>query len=154
MLTEISSAISSLKTASDIAKSLLALREAAQFNSQLADLLSAVVDARLQAVSIQEAHTVVASRVKELEQEIERLKSWEAEAKNYEALEVASGMFAYVAKDNNQPLQSAQKLCSNCFHQKIKSFLQQENEARPLLRSLSCHRCITKVVFRAYKDNS
>ena len=153
MLTEISAAFSSLKTATDIAKSLLALREAAQFNSQLADLLSAVVDARLQAVAIQEAHTTVTSRVKELEQEIESLKSWEAEAKNYETLEVARGVFAYVAKDNNQPFQSAQKLCSNCFHQQIKSFLQQANEDRPN-RSLSCHRCKSKVVFRGYKDDS
>lgn len=153
MYAEMTAAFSSLKTATDIAKSLLALREFAQFNSQLADLLSAVVDARLQAVSMQEAHTAVASRVKELEQELETLKNWEAEAKNYEPLEVSRGVFAYVSKSNAQPLQSAQKLCSNCFHQNIKSFLQQANEERPL-RSLSCHRCDAKIIIREYKDGS
>ena len=57
MLAEATAAFTSLKTATDIAKTLLALREAAQFNSQLADLLNAVVEARLQTVAIQESHT-------------------------------------------------------------------------------------------------
>ncbi len=153
MLAEATAAFTSLKTAADIAKTLLALREAAQFNSQLSDLLQAVVEARLQAVAIQESHTSVTSQVKELENEIERLKSWQAEAENYKVLEVASGLFAYVAKDNQQPLQSTQKLCSNCFHQSIKSFLQQASEARPM-RSLSCHKCKAKIIFRAYTDDS
>ena len=153
MLAEATAAFTSLKTATDIAKTLLSLREAAQFNSQLSDLLQAVVEARLQAVAIQESHAVVTARVKELENDIENLKSWHAEAENYKVLEVASGLFAYVAKDNQQSLQSTQKLCSNCFHQNIKSFLQQANEARPL-RSLSCHRCKSKVIFRAYADDS
>ena len=140
MLAEATAAFTSLKTATDIAKTLLALREAAQFNSQLADLLNAVVEARLQTVAIQESHTSISSRVKELEQELEHLKRWDAEAKNYEVLEVAHGVFAYVAKEQKQALQSAQKLCSNCFHQHIKSFLQQANDERRD-RSLSCHRC-------------
>jgi DNA-directed RNA polymerase subunit RPC12/RpoP len=153
MLAEATAAFTSLKTATDIAKTLLALREAAQFNSQINDLLQAVVEARLQAVAIQESHTSVSSRVKELENEIERMKSWQAEAENYKVLEVARGLFAYVAKDNQQPLQSTQKLCSNCFHQNIKAFLQQASEEQRM-RSLSCHRCKSKVVFRGYTDDS
>lgn len=153
MLAEATAAFTSLKTAADIAKTLLALRDAAQFNSQLADLLSAVVDARLQTVAIQESHTSITSRVKELEDEIKRLKSWSEEAEKYEVLEVASGLFAYVSKDNVQTMQSAQKLCSNCFHKYIKSFLQQASEDHRT-RSLSCHGCKSTVVFRAYKDDS
>ena len=153
MLSEATAAFTSLKTATDIVKTLLALREATQFNSQLADLLNAVVDARLQTFAIQESHTSISSRVKELEDEIERLKSWKAEAEKYEAMEVASGLFAYVSKDNLQTMQSAQKLCSNCFHKQVKSFLQQAGEDHRA-RSLSCHGCKSKVVFREYKDNS
>jgi len=153
MLAEASAAFTSLKTATDIAKTLLALRDATQFNSQLTDLLNAVVEARLQTVAIQEAHTLVSSRVEELENEIERLKSWEAEAKNYEVLEVARGAFAYVSKGVEQPLHSAQKLCSNCFHQYIKSFLQEAREERHA-HSLSCHRCKSKITFRDYTDGS
>jgi DNA-directed RNA polymerase subunit RPC12/RpoP len=153
MLAEATAAFTSLKTATDIVKTLLALREATQFNSQLADLLSAVVEARLQTLAIHESHTSISSRVKELEDEIERLKSWKADAGTYEAMEVASGLFAYVSNDNLQTMQSAQKLCSNCFHKQVKSFLQQASEDHRT-RSLSCQSCKSKVVFRGYKDNS
>ncbi|MFZ6639857.1 hypothetical protein ACO0LL_08965 [Undibacterium sp. TC4M20W] len=49
-------------------------------------------------------------------------------------------------------LRPIEKLCCNCFLQKIKSILQQGDGDR-LEKSLKCHRCSGKLVFRHYIDN-
>lgn len=153
--------INELLLASQSVQALGMLLKAANGLSNYNEIVAAVsevnakfMQANAVALAAQEKQSMLTSRVNELEQEIVRLQNWNAEAQNYEILEFATGLFAYVARDNVQPLQSAHKLCTNCFGKQIKSLLQQQRIEVGRQRSLVCHRCNSNVVFRHYVDQT
>lgn len=153
MYAEISSAVASAKLALDIAKTANGLANYNDLVSAVSDVNTKLMQATAVALASQEKQMSLVGRVQELEKELVRLKDWEAEASNYETLQIARGLFAYVVKGNVQSMSSTQKLCSNCFHQQTKSFLQESRErTAPRDYNLTCHRCSAKDVFREYID--
>ena len=155
MYTEISSAIASAKVALDIAKAAHGLSNYNELVAAGSEVSAQLMAANAVALTSQEKEAALAGRVGELEKELVQLKNWEAEANNYEVLEVARGVFAHVAKGNVQPLHSAHKLCSNCFNNYEKSFLQESRDTvAPRHYKLSCDRCPSKLSFHYYTDNS
>ena len=155
MYAEISSAVASAKVALDIAKAAHGLSNYNELVAAVSEVNAKLVDATVVTLASLEKQSALASRVDDLEKELVQLKNWEAEANNYEVLEVARGLFAYVAKGNVQPMHSAHKLCSNCFLQYKKSFLQESRDtAPPRHYVLSCDRCKSKLPFHFYTDNS
>lgn len=145
MMLEIGSALSSLKAASDIAQSLLNLREAQVVQAKVGELLGEIVSARQAALSAQAAHAELVDRVRELEQAIADAKRWDAEKQKYQLQEVALGVFAYVSKASADSVEPAHSICANCCDQGQKSILQRETPAGGATR-LRCHRCGTAIV--------
>ena len=155
MFAEISAAVTSAKTALEIAKAAHGLTNYNELVAAVSEVNAKLMDATVVTLASLEKQSALASRVGDLEKELVQLKNWEAEANNYEVLEVARGLFAYVAKGNVQPLHSAHKLCSNCFLQYKKSFLQESRDTVPPRHyALSCARCTSKHPFHNYTDNS
>ena len=155
MHTEISSAIASAKVALDIAKAAHGLSNYNELVAAVSEVNTKLVDATVVTLASLEKQSALASRVGDLEKELVQIKNWKAEADNYEILEVARGVFAYVIKGNVQPLHSAHKFCSNCFHQYKKSFLQESRDTTPPRHFvLSCGGCPSRLPFHFYTDNS
>ena len=155
MYLEISAAVQSVKALGELVKAAKQLSNYAEFVSAVSEVSAKLMAATAVALAGQEKQAALASRVGDLEKELVQIKNWEAEANNYESLEVSRGIFAYVIKGNVQPLCSAHKLCSNCFHQYKKSFLQESRDSAPPRHyTLSCDRCSSRLPFHYYTDNS
>jgi hypothetical protein len=82
--TEITTAISSIKGAVDILKSLAGLRDGEAIRSKTAELYSVILESYEKAIAAREAQTTMIDRVNELEEEITRLKAWDGEKDCYE----------------------------------------------------------------------
>ena len=119
MLEYLPQAMSSLSTASSIAKTMLELRDFQQINSKVIELQQAIISAQQQVLSGQSEQATLAEKIQALENECTRLKDWTVERTRYTRREIGEGVFAYVANDQAGTLQSAHKLCCNCFDKAI-----------------------------------
>ena len=123
--------IQELLYASQSVQALSTLLKSAQSLSNYNEIITAVseVNTKLMAANSvglvsQEKQSALSSKINELEQEIMRLKNWEAERSNYERLEISRGVFSYVERDYVGNFESAHKLCCTCFDNTIQSTLQ------------------------------
>lgn len=153
MIHELLIASQSVQSLGSLLKAAHGLSNYNEIVAALAEVHAKLMQANAVALASQEKQAASAARVQELEQEVMRLKDWSAEAQQYEAPEIARGVFAHVKKDRVGALQSTHKLCSNCFEQSKKSLLQRSREPRPL-EGLICHRCERTIVFRHYGDQT
>ena len=146
----ISAVISGVANIATAVTSLMSETDASKRNAQLIEFQQALIQVQTSAYAAQVNNSSLLAHNQELEKEIVSLKDWSAEKQNYEILEVASGIFAYVAKNNVQPLQSAHKFCANCFNKGIKTILQQQHVEVGRQLSLVCTPCKSTLVFRHY----
>ena len=153
--------INELLLASQSVQALMTLLKAAQSLSNYNEIVAAVAEvntklmqANAVALASQEKQSALATKVQELEKECMRLKDWGQEKERYELKEIASGLFARIEKGFVGSLQSAHKLCANCFEQNSKAILQQQNIDVGRKLSLTCHRCKAVVIFPCYADRS
>lgn len=82
-LMAIRSAISSLQTAGQIAKGLLQLQSLADVQRKVIDLQEAILSAQSSALAANSDQFAMIQRVRELEEEITRIKAWEEQKKCY-----------------------------------------------------------------------
>ncbi len=128
MIEYLSLAITTLKTAKDIASTLLEIRDIDKVTSSAIELKSCIVQTYGHIISEQERSLSLQTKILELEKECARLKDWSAERQQYTRKLLSSGVFAYVANDYQANLENAHKLCCNCFDKSVKSTLQQTQE--------------------------
>ena len=134
-----------LKSAGDVAKTLLGLGQSKSVKSELSEIVAVVGMATMAAATAQTDYLAAGRRIRELEEENLRMKAWDAEAEQHQLQEVDVGAFALVyqpAVDNPQPVHW---LCTNCAEAKRKSILQLVDSVVGLNRSVSsiygCARC-------------
>ena len=146
----ISAVITGIANIATAVTSLVSETDTAKRNAQLIEFQQALIQVQTSAYAAQVNNSSLLSHNQELEKEIVSLKDWSAEKQNYEVLEIASGIFAYVAKDNVQTLQSTHKFCTACFEKGIKTFLQQQHVDVGRKLSLTCNQCKYTLVFSHY----
>lgn len=120
----ISGAMTSLKTAHDIAKTMLGLRDASMVREKVIELQGAILAAQSDAFEANSAQTTLLERVRELEKEVADLKAWDAESQRYQLQQVAPGAFAYTVKADAQGAEPPHWICTNCYQHHRKSILQ------------------------------
>ncbi len=155
MSVELAGLASSFTALNTLTKTMIGLRDASQLNAKVVEFQHAMIEANSHVISVQQEYLSLTTRVHELEKENVRLKDWSAEKQRYTVREVAHGVFACLEKDFVGNLESAQKLCYNCFDQGIKSLLQQSREVitgRGISIVLTCPRCKSKTPFDCYKE--
>ena len=79
----IQSAISGLKTAGDIAKSFLELKSIADIQGKVIELQSAILAAQSSALAAQSDQASMAQRIRDLEEEVARVKEWAKQKQRY-----------------------------------------------------------------------
>jgi hypothetical protein len=137
-LAEIAAALSSLKTAGDMAKALKDVHDATTVQGKVFELQRVILEAQGQAMEAREAQTALVDRVRDLEAELARLKTWDAEKTRYELKMIASGMFAYMLKPDQRGSEPPHWLCPNCFEEGKKSLFQ---KTRANYINCTCPRC-------------
>src|ERR1700731_4790349 len=92
-LTMIAEAVTSLKTASEIAKTLIGLKETSAIQTKVVELNGIILSAQSSALAAQSNQFTLLQKVRDLEAQIADLKAWDAEKNRYELAEIASGIF-------------------------------------------------------------
>ena len=105
----------SLKAAADTVKSMMELRDATAFLTKANELQRQISAALADAISAYEAQTTQLQRIRELEEEVGKLKTWEAEKKRYELKNVGLAAIAYVLKIAERGTTPPHWACANCY---------------------------------------
>jgi hypothetical protein len=80
----IAEAVTSLKTASDIAKTLIGLHDSHAIQAKVVELNGIIISAQTSAIAAQSNQFTLLQRIGELEKEIANLEAWTAEKERYE----------------------------------------------------------------------
>ena len=150
-LGSIQAALGSLKIASDILGSMKDLRDAAKLQSLTIDLQAAILDAQRGAIDAQLEQTSLIDRIRALEEEVARMKAWDAEKERYALTDLGNGRFVYTLKDSADTAEPEHHLCQNCFNHGQKSILQKESLAVGRTKLLVCHSCNAELITRGLR---
>jgi hypothetical protein len=121
----IAAAIGSLKTAADIAKGFLDLKEAAAVQGRVIELQGVILAAQSSALAAQSDQFSLLEEIRDLKTKMAELETWVAEKKRYGLKDVSGrGEFAYVIKKSEQHSEPTHAICANCYQQEKKSILQ------------------------------
>jgi hypothetical protein len=124
MAAEVFAAITSLRSALDVTKAMIGLRDAETFRAKSIELQGIILEALEKGIEAREAHSAQIERVRALEAEVASLKAWDAEKKTYELKALSAGVVAYVLKPDARSTEPPHWLCPNCYAQGKKSFFQ------------------------------
>jgi len=146
-MASLASAISSLKTAGDIAKAMIGLHDARTVQAKVIELNGIILSAQHSALTAQSDQLTLLERVRELEKEIARLKAWETEKQRYQLTDIGDGTFAYAIKESVSGGEPPHYICANCYEQAKKSIL---NRSRMPSGGdlLTCSSCNAKLIIR------
>ncbi|MBD8556311.1 hypothetical protein IFT84_17525 [Rhizobium sp. CFBP 8762] len=149
MVGEIGAAITSLKTAFDIAKSINDLVKNAEVQAAVMGLQQKILEAQSSALSANERDDQLRRQIEALSAEVTSLKNWDAEKAKYDLLELDPGFYGFVLKDEERGQQPYFALCPNCFEANKKSILHQSPDLNVNLRTWSCAACNSSYGIRA-----
>lgn len=127
---EVGAAINGLKGALDLVKGVKAVSEGLAVQDVKMDLGQRIIDAQMTLNLAIAAQTEAAQEIRQLKEEIVRLKDWSAEREKYELVAVRGGGFAYMLKAGMRGSQPAHWLCANCFEQGQKSIMQEKGQVK------------------------
>ena len=127
MYAEINAAIASVRLLSDIVVASRDLRNFNELSAAVSEVNMKLTQAIGVALTSQEKQAALASHVSELEQEIVKVKNWEAHSKDYALQAVAPGIFAYIYKPAEQSSKPRHWSCVKCYLQQKPSLLQYEH---------------------------
>jgi hypothetical protein len=127
MYAEIVSAIESAKALRELLKAANSLSNYNEIVAAVSEVSAKLMDATGVALASQEKQSLLAQRVRDLEEELVKLKDWEAQAKNYSLIEVASGVFTYLYKPTMQSDQPRHWACAKCFQERKLFVLQRQH---------------------------
>lgn len=117
MVAEVFAGLSALKAAFDLTKGLKEINDAAIRNGAIIDLQEKIRDA-------QQTQSALVERVRDLEAQAARLKTWEVEKQRYQLAEVAPRQYAYVLRPEEKDCEPPHWICPRCYEHEEKSVLQ------------------------------
>ena len=142
----IQSAISSLKVAYDITRGALRSKLNAEAQQTFIDLQTAIIEAQKSAISSHADQSAMIEEIRNLKEELARVKAWDTEKARYELNELGPGLFAYSLKEVMAQGEPPHWICCACHGQGRKSALQNDGEFAGT-SSYSCHKCGSKLQF-------
>lgn len=111
----ISSAISSLKAAGNIAQAMIDLRDAQAFQTKAIELMREIISAQTNAISAKQAQSDLIDQIRELKDALSEKEHWDTEKNRYALHDFGSGTFAYVLKPDRANGESHHRLCAKCY---------------------------------------
>jgi hypothetical protein len=141
VVAEFFAGITSLRTALDMTKAMIGLRDAEAFRAKSIELQGVVLEALEKAIEAREAYAEQADRIRTLETEVTDLKAWGAEKEKYELKTIGYGAVAYMLKPEARGTEPPHWLCPNCHAQGKKGFLQTTGRHERRATIYVCPRC-------------
>jgi hypothetical protein len=139
--------IASLRSAVEIMKSMLDVRDADRMQTKISELTREIMSVQSCALAAQSSQLEVLQSMRGLEDELAKLKAWNLERYRYELQSVGPGAMAYVLKQSMRGTEPVHWICANCFQSGKKRFL---NESHFDLHFVyyKCHECTGKIRIR------
>lgn len=123
-LSDIQTAIASLKAAAEISKSILKLKSNAEIREKVLELQAALLEAQNSALSATTSQFELQERVRGLEDELRSINRWNEEEKRYKLVCPWGGVAqVYALRRSEADGNQAHFLCSNCFHERKRVIL-------------------------------
>ena len=138
MASELLAGLGLFKSMLDTAKGLKDINDATIRNTAVIELQEKILAAQGQQMTLIE-------RVGELEEEVARFKTWDAEKQRYSLTECARGAFAYVVKESEARGEPGHAICAACYERGVKSILQTNGEVLLIRHSWVCPSCGAEV---------
>jgi len=129
------------------AKILQALKELVRGDAkaQVAALYDVILSAQTSALEANLKQSAMIERIRELEEEVARIKAWGDTARRYELVSPWTGAFVYALKKSSGSTEPPHWLCQKCYEDGRKSILQR-SEAGPTKWTYDCAQCKTKLL--------
>lgn len=138
-------ALQGARSASQLVQDLLKLRTDAEVQTKVVELNGILLNLQGELNNAQAEYGALMGRVHELEEQIAQFEHWEEEQQRYQLHEFPTGAIAYIIKEEEKGDDPIQYLCSNCYHRRVKSFLQ-PNYDKAYKRQLQCNSCQAVIV--------
>jgi hypothetical protein len=147
-LLAIAQGLNALKATTDIIKTMVGLRDAAQILEKTVELNQKILTVQTALADAQAEQTTMVQTVRELEEEIARLNAWEAEKQRYELRDLGdpSGSFVYAVKPEAKGHEPFHCICANCYERRKKSIIQRTGERDLGRRVWKCPECNSTIL--------
>ena len=139
MYAEIAAAVTSAKTALDIAKAAHGLTNYNELIAAVSEVNAKLVQATAVALASLEKQTSLTSEIAELKEKLRETENWESQMKRYKLHEFPTKALAYAMQRGMEEGEPIHYLCTSCIDKKQKSTLQ------PHGRFLNCPVCKTHI---------
>ncbi len=145
MLIEITQALSSLKTISDLTTLIFKTTVDSNVTQKAIELQSAIISLQSAITSIQAQNYDLLQENHSLKQRLIDLERWDTEAQKYHLQKVADGVFVYASNQEQADTGPEHWLCVHCYGKKQKSILQRKQKTLDGTSYL-CPNCKTEIV--------
>ena len=123
MIDWVAAAFTSAKTAGDIAKSLITLRDEELVRGRVMDLTGTLMELQQQMMQGQREQMALIKKVAELEDELKKATTKQNVLDRYELLSVGPAKVVYALKAEFAALEPAHFCCTNCYDKGHRSVL-------------------------------
>lgn len=137
----IASLATSLKTAGDITKAMIDLRDAQAMQTKVIDLNREIMTAQNSALAAYADQAAMLEKVRQLERRVADLEAWEREKERYELKDFGCGTFAYALKRGVEGGEPFHRICANCYQQRRKALLQSHGNYSSGKEKVTCAAC-------------
>ncbi|KRA00268.1 hypothetical protein ASD64_01460 [Mesorhizobium sp. Root157] len=122
----------------DLAKSLKGINDATVRNTVAIELTEKIIAAHA-------AQAALISKVADLEKELVRFETWEAEKQRYDLHEIKKGRFTRRLKESVEGSEPPHHICAQCYNRGVKSILQSKVSEVGRNTLLVCGECKTEL---------
>src|ERR1700686_612624 len=120
----IGGALGSIKAAAEIANAMLKLHDTKALQDKTIELNRIILSAQHDAMAAHGAQTELIAQKRQLEEEIVRLKSWEADKARYQLTDIGGGIVALAIKETMRNGEAFHRICATCAANGKKGYLQ------------------------------
>ncbi len=127
MYAEFTTALSSIKSISDIATFLLKAKVGSDVTQKAIELQSMIISLQTSIISTQVQNQELIAENERLKQQLATIEKWEEETMGCQLMEVDAGTFVYARHPNWNSGKPVHWFCANCYQKKQKSILQKKS---------------------------
>jgi uncharacterized protein YbaR (Trm112 family) len=150
MLSEITTALASLKAASDIIKGFNSLQLEVAVKEKSTELFNIIISLQSNILAMQSDYSELLTSKSNIEKELLELKNSISDKSKYILVDIAPGVLAYTLRETINSLEPKHYLCQNCFDTKNQKSVLQRKYAEH--KDLICNSC--KSTYRISDDNN
>lgn len=142
MIDWVAAAFTSAKTAGDIAKSLITLRDEDMVRARVMDLTGTLMELQQQMMQGQLEQMALIKQVAELEEALRKTSARQNLLHRYELVGIGPAKVVYALKEEFQKTEPAHLCCTNCYDKGHRSVLKAMRQSGSTSMKFSCPDCV------------